>query len=93
MAIEGPTASQEPEPTEAGPETMAKRAAELKRKALEGKAGREKALKAETERLAEAEKAEADSNEKTAVRVEAPGPRSRWRDRCGRRERSVFELR
>ena len=44
--IEGPAASQEPEPTEAGPETMAKRAAELKKKSLEAKEGRAKALKA-----------------------------------------------
>ena len=41
--IEGPAASQEPEPTEAGPETMAKRAAELRKKSLEAKEGREKA--------------------------------------------------
>ena len=64
--IEGPTASQEPEPTEAGPATMAKRAAELKKKALEAKEGREKALQAETERLEAAEKGEEDSSEKAA---------------------------
>ena len=40
--IEGPTASQELEPAEAGPETLAERAAELKKKALEAKEGREK---------------------------------------------------
>ena len=62
--IEGPAASQEPEPT--GPEKMAKRAAELRKKSLEAKEGREKALKAETELLEAAEKAEKGSNEKAA---------------------------
>ena len=69
--IEGPASSQEPEPAEAGPETMAKRAAELRKKSLEAKEGREKALKAETERLEAAEK---DSNEEAAESSQHPVP-------------------
>ena len=50
----------EPEPTEKGPETMAKRAAELKELAKSAKEGQEAALRAEAARLEEEKKKEAE---------------------------------
>ena len=60
----------EPEPTEKGPETMAKRAAELRELAMTAKEGREAAMAADIEQFA-AEQAAAEGGELAPLLAEA----------------------